>query len=357
MVSIEDVAQRAGVSVATVSRALRGLPNVATATRLRVEAAARDLDYVSDPSAARLAAGRTKTLGLVLPNLGTWYGGRFAAAVHQVWNDAGFDLLVLVVDTHSERTRFLRDLPFRKRVDGLLLLDVPFEQEEYERLLETEVGVVAAGPRTENVPSIGIDDRSAARSVVEHLLDLGHEDIALLEGGIDQPFQWAGAAERKGGFVDALAAADIRLPAARCMSTDWSPASGARAMERLLDSGGPIPTAVACFSDELAIGAMSVLAHRGIRVPHDMAVAGFDDHDLAVHLDLTTVHQPVSTIGARAAARLVDRVTTGEEELRHEVLPTRLVARATTAGHRGGTSAMAVGASAGRVGDTGGAPA
>ena len=332
MASIEDVALKAGVSVATVSRALRGLPNVATATRLRVEAAARDLDYVSDPSAARLAAGRTRTLGLLLPNLGTWYGGRLMAAVHEVWNEAGFDLLLLVVEDHSARTRFLRDLPFRKRVDGLLILDVPFDDDEYERLLQTGVGVVTAGPWSDAVPSVGIDDREAARGVVEHLLSLGHRDIALLEGSTSQPFQWQGPTKRRAGVLDALRAAGLDLPEHRAQVIEWTASAGAAAMTRMLDACETPPTAVVCFSDEIAIGAISVLRDWGLHVPRDVSVTGFDDHDLAAHHGLTTVHQPVATVGLRAASLLLELVATGgADRVRHEVLPTRLVVRDSTA--------------------------
>lgn len=352
MVSIEDVAHRAGVSVATVSRALRGLPNVATDTRLRVEAAARDLDYVSSPSAARLAAGRTGTLGLVLPGLGTWFGGRFMAYVHEVWSDAGFDPLLIVVDDHSDRDRFLRDLPFRKRVDGLLLLDIPFGDDEYERLAGTGVGVVTAGPRSAVVPSVGIDDRSAARSIVEHLVELGHRDIALLDGSINQPFDYTGPNERKIGVLEALDAAGLDLPDERRAETDWTPGDATVAMERILDRCDEPPTAVVCFSDEIAVGAISILRQRGYSVPRDVSVTGFDDHDLARHLGLTTVHQPVATVAARAADRLVQLVATGESEVRHEVLPTRLVVRESTAPPR---DRAPVARAAASVGEPGGA--
>jgi len=334
VVSIEDVAERAGVSVATVSRALRGLPNVATETRLRVEAAARDLDYVSDPSAARLAAGRTRTLGIVMPSLGSWFGGRIMAAVHDVWSTAGYDLLALVIEDHTARERFLRDLPFRKRVDGLLLLDVPFSEEEYERMLGTGIAVVTAGARSVRLPSVGIDDRGAARMLVEHVVHLGHRDVALLIGAINEPFRWAGATDRMAGVIDALQAAGLEVPDERRVTTDWTPTDAASAMQQVLEADSTPPTAVVCFSDEIAIGAMGVLRSAGLSVPRDVSVVGFDDHDLAEHVGLTTIHQPVETLGRRTADLLLRRLADAEDSTRHEVLPTRLVVRESTAAPR-----------------------
>lgn len=331
VVSIEDVAQRAGVSVATVSRALRGLPNVAPETRLRVEAAARDLDYVQDPSAARLAAGRTRTLGIVMPGLGRWYGSRIMAAVHDVWSHAGYELLAIVIADQDERERFLRDLPFRKRVDGLLVLDVPLSEDEYGRLLDTDVAVVTAGARSVRVPSVGIDDRRAARVLVEHLVQLGHRDLALLRGTVTEPFRYAGPTDRMLGVTDALRAAGIELPEHRVAVIDWSPRDAAAAMQHLLDADDTPPTAVVCFSDEIAIAAMGVLRRADLAVPRDVSVVGFDDHDLAAHVGLTTIHQPIDTLGRRAAGLLLRRLADPEDRTRHEVLPTRLVVRESTA--------------------------
>lgn len=338
MVSIEDVAQRAGVSVATVSRALRGLPNVAPQTRLRVEEAARDLDYVSDPSAARLAAGRTHTLGIVVPGLGSWFVSRLMAAVHDVWSDAGYDLLAIVIDDRASRDRFLRDLPFRKRVDGLLLVDVPFAEDEYARFLGTGVAVVTAGNRAVRVPSVGIDDRGAARALVEHVLQLGHRDLALLEGTVNEPFQWAGPTERMAGVIDALRAADLELPDERAVITDWTPSDAASAMTQMVE--GPLgpPTAVICFSDEIAIGALGALRRAGLQVPRDVSVVGFDDHDLAEHVGLTTIHQPIDTLGRRAAQLLLRRLADVDDRARHEILPTRMVVRDSTAAPRTATT-------------------
>lgn len=334
VVSIEDVARRAGVSVATVSRALRGLPNVADATRLRVEAAARDLDYVSSPSAARLAAGRTGVLGLVLPGLGNWYQARVMAKVHEVWNAASHDLLAIVVDDHSERDRFVRDLPFRKRVDGLLIVDVPFAEDEFARLAGACPALVTTGARSAGLASVAVDDRGGAHALVQHLVALGHRDIALLTGSINEPFRFSGPTERAAGVTEALDAAGIHVPSAWNRTVDWTSSDAVVQMQRVLAASGTPPTAVLCFSDDIAVGAISALRAGGLRVPEDVSVTGFDDQELAGHLGLTTVHQPVDSLARHAAELVVARVTDPDAEPSHEVLPTRLVVRGSTAAPR-----------------------
>lgn len=347
VVSIEDVARRAGVSVATVSRALRGLPNVADETRRRVEVAARDLDYVSDPSAARLAAGRTRTLGIVVPRLDSWYSSRMMAAMHAVWSEAGYDLLAIVLADHTERDRFLRDLSFRKRVDGLVLVDVPFDEQELQRLVGTEVAVVVAGGHSGLVPTVGIDDRVAARMLVEHLVALGHHEIALISGSLHEPFRFAGPTARMAGVDDGLAAASVEVPDTWSYVTDWSLDAAATAMERILDARPEPPTGVVCFSDEIAIAAMGVLRRRGLRVPDDVSVVGFDDHDLAGSVGVTTVHQPVQDLGHRAAELLLQQLDHPPGEVASEVLPTRIVVRDSSAAPRSSSRAGTVRATSG----------
>lgn len=334
MVSIEDVATRAGVSVATVSRALRGLSNVAPATRRRVEAAARELDYVPSPSASRLAAGRTTTVGVVLPSLGTWYHGQVLAAVHATASQQAHDVLALVVDDVNARERFLRDLPFRKRVDSLLIVDVPFSDDELDGLRATGVAVVVTGTATDAAASVGIDDRAAGHEVIEHLLSLGHRDVACIEGSISEPFRFSGPNGRRRGVADALALAGIEPRPERRVVADWTAEGGATAMGELLDAAATPPTAVFAFSDDMAIGAIGELRRHDLAVPGDVSVMGFDDHELGVHLGLTTVHQPVRSIGVRATERLLDEVRNGRRTTSHEVLPTRLVVRSTTSSPR-----------------------
>lgn len=319
------------MSVATVSRALRGLTNVAPATRRRVEAAARELDYVPSPSASRLAAGRTTVVGVVLPSLGTWYHGQVLAAVHDTASRHAHDVLAIVIADPNDRDRFLRDLPFRKRVDSLLIVDVPFGGDELDRLRATGVAVVVTGAASEAAASVGIDDRAAGHEAIEHLLSLGHRDIACIEGSISEPFRFSGPNGRSRGVADALALAGIEAPPERRVVADWTADGGARAMGELLEAATTPPTAVFAFSDDMAFGALGELRRRDLAVPRDVSVMGFDDHSLGTHLGLTTVQQPVRSIGVRATERLLDEVRNGRRTTSHEVLPTRLVVRSTTA--------------------------
>lgn len=274
------------------------------------------------------------TVGVVLPSLGSWYHGQILAAVHRTASLADHDVLALVVEDVNERDRFLRNLPFRKRVDSLLVVDVPFTDDELDRLRSADVAVVLTGTPSDHAASIGIDDRAAAHEAIEHLLDLGHREIACIEGSVNEPFRFAGPNGRRRGVRDALAAAGIELPEHRRVVSDWTAGGGAAAMARLLEADAPAPTAVFAFSDDMAIGAIGELRRRGVAVPDEVSVIGFDDHAMSRHIGLTTIHQPVDAVGERATERLLDEVRNGRGTTSHEVLPTRLVERRSTAAPR-----------------------
>jgi LacI family transcriptional regulator, repressor for deo operon, udp, cdd, tsx, nupC, and nupG len=326
--TIVDVARQANVSVATVSRALRGLPNVAPQTRARVLAAANELHYVADPHASRLAAGRTFTVGLVVPKLGQWYYARIFEAIDSVLVPAGYDVLPFALTGAGARERFLDRLPFRKRVDGLIVVDVPMADSELERLAATSVPIVTVGLRTERFSSLTVANREGARTATEHLISLGHERIGLIGGEDFEPFAFTIPGDRRGGFEDALRARALEPVAAWMVSTQVTMAGGAEAMQRLLSADGR-PTGVVAMSDEMAIGAMQVARDLGLAIPADLSIVGFDDHEIAEYIGLTTIRQDVGTQGHEAATWLLEALV-GEPELHHRVLPTRLVVRRTT---------------------------
>lgn len=328
--AIEDVARRAGVSVATVSRALRGLPNVAPATRERVIEAARALQYVADPQAARLAAGRSLTVGLVVPGLGPWYYARLFSGAEARVRAADLDLLPFTTSGHGGGQGFLDQLPFRKRVDGLILADASLARDDVERIVGAGLPTVTLGFRVDHMPSVAIDDVGAARVATLHLARLGHRRIAVVGAADDDPPSFAVAAARFRGYRAGLETAGVAHDPHLCASAPFSLEGGAQAMRRLLHLDVP-PTAVFACSDEAAIGAMRVLRDASLDVPRDVSVVGFDDHDVSEYLGLTTVRQDVGGQGERVAELLLALIEGEADPDLHEVHPTRLMVRRTTA--------------------------
>lgn len=337
--SIADVAAKAGVSVATVSRALRGLPNVAPSTRDRVFAAAEELRYVADPNASRLAAGRTRTVGMVLPLFTQWFFTQVVTGAEGVLAAAGYDLLLYSVGGPQGRARFLDALPFRKRVDGLLVVDLPLSDPEQERLASLDVPVVLIGVRSQCLPTVTIDNIAAGRTATRHLVNLGHEHIALISGEDHDPMRFTAPLDRRRGFRQALGEAGLAVRDDLDVPGNFSMRGGAEAMAQLLAADRP-PTAVFAESDEMAIGALKTVRDAGLHVPQDLSLVGFDDHEAAEYVGLTTMHQSVVTQGEVAADMLLHGMGAGPERPEHVVMPTKLVVRTTTGPCKPATKAV-----------------
>jgi LacI family transcriptional regulator, repressor for deo operon, udp, cdd, tsx, nupC, and nupG len=326
--SISDVAKRAGVSVATVSRALRGLPNVAPSTRARVLQAADALDYVADPHASRLAAGRTRTVGIVVPLFTQWYFTQVVSGAEAVLAAAGFDVLLYNVGDSDGRDRFLRTLPFRKRVDGVIVIDLPLDAAQQQALASAGTPVVLVGIPSERLPTVAIDNVAAATMGTRHLINLGHERIGLIANLPDDPLHFTAPLERRRGYQQALEQRGLPVRPELDVPGGFSLQGGAEAMAQLLAVDEP-PTAVFAESDEMAIGALKTIRDAGLRVPDDLSVIGFDDHDMAEFVGLTTVAQPVVAQG-EVAAQLLLGMTGGSAAPEHVTLPTKLLVRRTT---------------------------
>jgi DNA-binding LacI/PurR family transcriptional regulator len=321
--SIEDVARLAGVSIATVSRALRGLPDVASATRNRVMAAAAELDYVASPFAARLASGRTATIGLVVPFVNRWFFSEVIAAVETALRQEGFDLLLYNLGDKA--------MPPRKRVDGVLVASLVLDEAEFDALLDFNRPVGLLGLEHEGFLSVRIDDVASSRVAVEHLLSLGHRRIALIGGETDDPMAFTPPLKRRDGYRDALVAAGIEPETELDQPGHFTAEGGAAATRRLLDLD-QLPTAIFAESDEMAYGALREIGRSGLRVPDDLAVIGFDGQPFSELMGLSTMRQPVSEQALDVTTRLL-RLVAGDPDAADgpaRVLPTELIVRAST---------------------------
>lgn len=327
-INMADVARRAGVSVATVSRAMRGLPGVGEATRARILEIADELAYVISPEASRLSGGQTRRVGVVVPATEKWFYGEMLAAIERRLREADLDVLLYQVSDPAVRARFFQDLPTRRKVDGVILIALPLPQEEVDRLDLLGVEVVVAGGRIRDFPHVEVDDRAIARDAVRHLTDLGHERIGMLRSTIYGDEHWAPDVLRLEGYLLGLADAGLTDRPEYIVSVPFTPADGVVGTQQLLALPEP-PTAIICFSDEIAFGALEGARRAGLRVPEDVSIIGIDDHPLAEALGLTTVRQDVAAQGTRAAEMILRRLE--HAQVTDVVEPHELVVRTSTA--------------------------
>ncbi|WP_459971311.1 LacI family DNA-binding transcriptional regulator [Nocardioides pyridinolyticus] len=327
--TLRDIARMAGVGLGTASRALGGQGNVAPATRERVLAVAREHAYVVSPEASRLAGRKTRRVAVLVPHLSRWFFGAMLDGVESVLRDEGMDLLLYHVGDMEDRHEFFEKLPARRKVDVVIAIAFPVEELERRRLERLlNVNVVAAGGQQAAYPHVCIDDLKAGRQAVDHLIGLGHRDIAMIAAvDPEQPVEPSG---RTSAYYDALRDAGLPVDPRLVVTTDWGGENGAHAMSRLL-SQPRVPTAVYAHSDEVAFGAMRSIRRAGLRIPEDISIVGIDDHPHAELLDLTTVRQPVYEQGqmaARLAMTVLDPQVRAEPE--SVVVPTQLIIRTTT---------------------------
>lgn len=328
---IEDVAAAAGVSVATVSRAVRGLPNVAESTRARVTTIAAELGYRPDPIAARLAAGRARTVIVLVPHLSSWYFSHVVAGAEAVCAEAGYDVLILGVGSLSECHRLLDEgHHLERRSDGIILVNLPATPDQVHSLVARGVAITAVGSVLEQCSSVRIDDVAVGVMAADHLVSLGHRRIGLISGTSDDPMNVQVPRNRHDGFATRLADHGITLDPALIASGSFGIDGGSEAMATLLATPHP-PTAVFAMSDEMAFGALMVLREHGLEPGADVSLIGVDDHEFAKVVGLTTIRQEVAAQGATAARALLDRLEGGTQIPTVHDATIELIARTTTA--------------------------
>jgi LacI family transcriptional regulator, galactose operon repressor len=316
--TIRDVARRAQVSVASVSRALNNLENVSEQTRSRVADAVRELGYVPHAGARSLSLARTNAIGVVLPDLHGEFFSEIVRGMDREASSRGY--LLLLSNMHAGSAQSASALrALRGRVDGLIVMAPHLSDDEVAEALPSRTPAILVNTHSEAHAGIRIDNAAGARAVAEHLVSLGRKRIVHIAGAVGN----LDAKERAEAFREALNGTDARL---EIVQGDFSEESGETAIQSLLSNGAGFD-AVFAANDMMASGALQALRSAGLRVPEDVAVAGFDDIPLSRYLGLTTVRVRIAELGERAFDRLLSMVennqTSGELELHAPVLIVR----------------------------------
>lgn len=329
MATIADVAKQAGVGMATVSRVLNGSPQVREATRSRVLSAIDLLGYRPNPLARGLSLGRCQTLGVVVPFFTHPSAVERLRGVVAALDESRYDLVLFNVQSPVHRDQHLASITGRDRADGLLVMSMPIPAGDLKRLASAGVPVVLVDARGPGVPAVVSDDVAGGRLATEHLVGLGHERIGFIGDDPKNSFGFTSSAMREHGYAAVLAEAGIpfRKQLVRHGAHDSSVAHGLA--EELLDSDDP-PTAVFASSDVQAMGVLAAATERGMRVPNDLSIIGFDDVELSAFIGLTTIHQPLFESGQLGARLLLDAVAGAVPPAVEHPLPLSLIERSTT---------------------------
>jgi LacI family transcriptional regulator len=336
-VTLKELAARAGVHPSTVSRVVNEDPSlrIAAETRARIEALVAETGYRPNGLARSLKLRQSFMVAVVIPDVTNPLFAGIFRGIEDVALQRGYNVILCNTDGSPERERSHLEALHARRVDGVIMASATLADRAVERLRQLRMPFALVNRYSDaSDPWVGSDDRAGGRVATEHLISLGHRRIGHLAG----PERISTARERRLGYLEALAAAGIPPDDSLVVEASFMEEPGARAMERLLDLPRP-PSAVFAVNDMAAVGAHAAVLRRGLRIPEDISLVGYDDVPLAAQLDppLTTVHVPPAEFGRGAAEILFEQLDSGAPSRRRIVFEPRLVVRESTAPPPAGT--------------------
>ncbi|MBI5564673.1 MAG: LacI family DNA-binding transcriptional regulator [Chloroflexi bacterium] len=331
MPTIQEVAEKAGVSPTTVSHVINNSRVVADETRQRVEAAMEELHYRPNALARSLRRGQTHTLGLILPDSSNPFFAEIGHSIEAAAFEQGYSVVLCNTEGDLAKEALYVDVLSKKQVDGIIFVAAGEQTDSLRALLHHKLPVVVVDrdlPDVE-IDAVLTDNRQGGYLATKHLIDLGHTRIGCIAG----PSHLTPSAQRVIGYRDALTEAGLPIVDDLITRGDFHPESGYLAARSLLD-GPTAPTAIFACNDLMALGALRAVAEHGRRVPANFAIVGFDDIELASFTSppLTTIAQPKSDLGRLAVQWLIERIADKARPARRELLPTRLIVRGTSGG-------------------------
>jgi len=302
--TIKDVAKAANVSVATVSRVLHNLSGYSNKTKLKVLQAVEELGYHPNAIARGLVNKRTQTIGVLFPDVSSGFSSDILHGIEEVAHEKGFSVIVCNTAEEGKRTMKYLQVLREKQVDGVVFTSEVLKDEYYQTLKEMGIPVVLVNTQSHKhmIPYVKVDDWQAAYQATAYLIQNGHREIAMISGTLGDRV----AGTRVEGYRQALEDHDIQFLESRVAYGDFRWESGRKAMELLLADAPPF-TALFAASDEMAIGAMGAVFAKGMKIPEDLSIIGYDDLTIAqiTFPPLTTVHQPLAQMGRLASDKLI----------------------------------------------------
>lgn len=332
VITIREVAARAGVGAGTVSRVLNNSERVSDATRSKVQAAIADLGYRPNPLARGLSRGRCQTIGVIVPDFTTASATERLKGVVAALDGSLYDLVLFNVESPLHRDEHVASLD-RHRADGLVVMSLPLSDHQLERLNSTGMPLVLIDSPGAEVTRVIVDDVAGGRLATDHLVGLGHRRIGFIGDRPDNFFGFTSSHDRELGYRDALASAGV-------LRDDTLIRYGAHDREVAFDlglellTGDDPPTAVFCCSDVQALGVIEAGRHLRLDIPGDVSVVGFDDIEVARYLGITTVRQPLFESGQAGTELLLERLQhpgTPTPDAHTIELDLEMVVRSTTA--------------------------
>ena len=327
--TVYDVAKKAGVSIATVSRVLNTPDQVREDTRNRVMEAIDALEFVPKADASARARKQVGRIGILTPFFFTFpsFTQRMRGVATALANSS-YELVIYPVDSLTRLNGYLSMLPVTRRLDGLIMMSLPVDDDAVQRLLASQLETVLIENTHPLLNSIQIDDRSGGQLAANYLLSKGHTRCAFLSFGDLPEYSIHPEDLRLSGFRQALSQKGVSLPAEYIQYSAISRHDSYGEISKLLDLPHP-PTAIFAASDDLAIRVLRIARERRLQIPRDIAVIGFDDIEMADMLGLTTVRQSLDESGRMAAELLLSRIGDPARTVQHITLQLRVIERDT----------------------------
>lgn len=329
-VTIYDVARQAGVAISTVSRVLNKNPNVSSETRERVLAAIAALDYCPSPIAQGFSRRKTLTIGVIAVFFTRPSVVERLRGIEALIADSEYDLIVYNVETPTRRDERFRNVAAGHRLDGLLIISLTPDDDSVARWERAGLPVVLVDTSHPALHQIVIDDVAGGFRATQHLIELGHRRIAFVGDPLHTAFNFTSSRNRLEGLRRALAHYDIPFRPEYHQAGEHGQEPARQLTHQLLTLSEP-PTAIFAASDTQAFGALQAARERGLHVPQDLSVIGFDDIEMAEYMNLTTIRQPLFDSGYRGMSLLLQIMHGSKPATICQELPIELITRGSTA--------------------------